>query len=97
MNGVTWYVHAVLNRLYQESEKPITHKLIDQVMRELVEEQAPVFQNYYNEAQSKPDGLKNYAVFDAKKVHILKVEHIEVKLKGSKYVLVEGSKKEVKI
>lgn len=48
MHGVTWYVHAVLNRVYQEVEKPITQKLIDQVMRELVEEQAPVFQNYYN-------------------------------------------------
>ena len=48
MHGVTWYVHAVLNRVYQEAEKPITQKLIDQVMRELVEEQSPVFQNYYN-------------------------------------------------
>ena len=48
MHGVTWYVHAVLNRVYQEVEKPITQKLIDQLMRELVEEQAPVFQNYYN-------------------------------------------------
>ena len=48
MHGVTWYVHAVLNRVYQEGKKPITQKLIDQVMRELVEEQAPVFQNYYN-------------------------------------------------
>ena len=48
MHGVTWYVHAVLNRVYQEAEKPITHKLIDQVMRGLVEEQSPVFQNYYN-------------------------------------------------
>ena len=48
MHGVTWYVHVVLNRVYQEAEKPITQKLIDQVMRELVEEQSPVFQNYYN-------------------------------------------------
>lgn len=48
MHGVTWYVHAVLNRVYQEAEKPITQKLIDQVMRELVDEQVPVFQNYYN-------------------------------------------------
>ena len=48
MHGVTWYVHVVLNRVYQEGEKPITHKLIDQVMRELVDEQVPVFQNYYN-------------------------------------------------
>ena len=56
-----------------------------------------VFCNVWPQAQSKPDGLKNYAVFDANKVHILKVEHIEVKLKGGKYILVEGSRKEVKI
>mgnify|MGYP007122099677 CR=1 FL=1 len=56
-----------------------------------------VFCNVWPQAQSKPDGLKNCAVFDANKAHILKVEHIEVKLRGSKYVLVEGSKKEVKI
>lgn len=42
-------------------------------------------------------GPKNYVVFDAKKVHILKVEHFEGKLKGEKFVMVEGSKKEVKI
>ena len=56
-----------------------------------------VFCNVWPQAQSKPDGLKNYAVFDAKKVHILKVEHIEGKLKGEKFVLIEGTKKEVKI
>ena len=53
--------------------------------------------NVWPQAQGKPDGLKNYAVFDAKKVHILKVEHIEVELKRDKYVLVKGSKKEVKL
>ena len=47
-----------------------------------------VFCNVWPQAQAKPDGLKNYAVFNAEKVHILKVEYIEVKLKGSKYVLV---------
>ena len=56
-----------------------------------------VFCNVWPQAQSKPDGLKNYAVFDAKKVHILKVEHFEGKLKGEKFVLIEGTKKEVKI
>lgn len=56
-----------------------------------------VFCNVWPQAQSKPDGLKNYAVFDAKKVHILKVEHIEGKLKGEKFVMIEGTKKEVKI
>ena len=48
MHGITWYVHAVLNRVYQEAEKPITQKLIDKIINELVEEQASVFQNYYN-------------------------------------------------
>ena len=56
-----------------------------------------VFCNVWPQAQSKPDGLKNYAVFDAKKVHILKVEYIEVEIKGGKYVLVEYGKKEVYI
>ena len=56
-----------------------------------------VFCNVWPQAQIKPDGLKNYAVFDAKKVHILKVEHLEGKLKGGKFVMIEGSKKEVKI
>ncbi|MBR6490627.1 MAG: ATP-binding protein [Muribaculaceae bacterium] len=48
MHGVTWYVHAVLNRVYQEADKSITQKLITHVISELVEEQSPVFQNYYN-------------------------------------------------
>ena len=48
MHGVTWYVHAVLNRLYQENGTPITQKLIDQVIDQLIDEQEPVFQNYYN-------------------------------------------------
>jgi hypothetical protein len=56
-----------------------------------------VFCNVWPQSQSKPDGLKNYAVFDAQKVHILKVEHFEGKLKGNKFVMIEGSKKEVKI
>ena len=49
MHGVTWYIHAVLNRLYQEKGRPITQKLMEQVIEQLVDEQEPVFQNYYNE------------------------------------------------
>ncbi len=56
-----------------------------------------VFCNVWPQAQSKPDGLKNYAVFDADKVRIIKIEHIEVTQKRDKYVLVEGSKKETKL
>lgn len=37
-----------------------------------------VFCNVWPQAQSKPDGLKNCAVFDANKVRIVKIEHIEI-------------------
>lgn len=56
-----------------------------------------VFCNVWPQAQSKPDGLKNCAVFDAKRVRIVKIEHIEVEQKCGKYVLVEGSRKEIKL
>ena len=39
------------------------------------------------QAQSKPDGLKNIAVFDASRVKIVKVEEIEIEMKGSKWIL----------
>jgi len=51
-----------------------------------------VLYNVWPQAQSKPDGLKNIAVFNADNVKIVKCEHIEVKLKCKKWVLVEGSK-----
>lgn len=55
-----------------------------------------VFCNLWPQAQSKPDGLKNYAVFNADKVRIVKVEHIDIERKGDKNVLVEGSKMQVR-
>lgn len=48
-----------------------------------------VFCNVWPQAQAKPDGLQNCAVFNADNVHIIKIESIEVELKGKKYVLVE--------
>lgn len=48
MRGVTWYVHAVLNRIYQEQSKPITQRLVNQIVDQLTEEQVPVFQNIYH-------------------------------------------------
>lgn len=51
-----------------------------------------VFCNVWPQAQSKPDGLKNCAVFNPANVRIVKRERIEVELKGKKYVLVENSK-----
>ena len=46
-----------------------------------------VLYNVWPQAQTKPDGLKNIAVFDAANVKIVKVEQIEVELKYKKYVL----------
>lgn len=50
--------------------------------------------NVWPQAQTNPDGLKNCAVFNADKVHIVKVEHIEIEEKKGKNVLV--SRKQVK-
>ncbi|MBR4392132.1 MAG: hypothetical protein IKT08_08535 [Bacteroidales bacterium] len=55
-----------------------------------------VFCNVWPQAQSKPDGLKNYAVFDENKVVVKKIEHIEVFFKEKKYLLVENSRGVVK-
>lgn len=44
--------------------------------------------NVWPQAQTKPDGLRNFAVFNADRVRILKVEHIEIEEKGGKNVLV---------
>ena len=52
-----------------------------------------VLYNVWPQAQTKPDGLKNIAVFDAANVKIVKVEQIEVELKCKKYVL--ASRKDV--
>lgn len=53
-----------------------------------------VFYNVYPQAQSKPDGLKNCVVFNAERVHIVKVERIEIEEKRGKNVLV--SREDVK-
>lgn len=50
--------------------------------------------NVWPQAQSKPDGLKNCAVFNAERVHIVKVERIEIEEKRGKNVLV--SREDVK-
>lgn len=45
-----------------------------------------VFYNVWPQAQNKPDGLKNIAVFNADNVKILKIEHVDVELKCKKWV-----------
>ena len=56
-----------------------------------------VFCNVWRQAQSKPNGLKNIAVFSTEHIRIIRCEHIDIVTnKQGKHVLVEGSRKEVK-
>lgn len=54
-----------------------------------------VLYNVWPTAQTKPDGPKNIAVFNADNVMIVKREHIEIENRCKKWVLVDGSRKEV--
>lgn len=44
--GITWYVQAVLHGIYGHSERIVDKTLVDDVVKELVEEQSATFQNY---------------------------------------------------
>jgi len=46
-----------------------------------------VFCNVWPQAQNKPDGLRNCAVFNPDRVRVVKVEHIDIERKKDKYVL----------
>ena len=89
----------------KEFRKWIGMMLTDSSTRSLQSEKAAadfldsigVFCNVWPQAQAKPDGLKNYAVFDANKVIIKKTEHFEGVLKGKQFVMIEGSRKEIKV
>lgn len=52
-----------------------------------------VIYNVWPQAQTRPDGLKNIAVFNAGRVQITRCEEIEIELQAKKWVLV--SRKEV--
>ena len=54
-----------------------------------------VFCNVWPQAQTKPDGLKNCAVFNSANAYIVKRESIDVELKEKKYVLKENSRQTV--
>ena len=56
-----------------------------------------VFCNVWPQAQAKPDGLKNYAVFNASKVTIKQIEHFDGILKGNRFIMVENSRKSIYI
>lgn len=56
-----------------------------------------VFANVWPQAQTKPDGLKNCAVFNASRVRITRIEHIDICTHAGKNLLVDGTRKEIKI
>ena len=44
--SVTWYVQAILHGIYEHGFYGITKSLVDEVIQELIEEQAMAYQNY---------------------------------------------------
>ena len=44
--SVTWYVQAILHGIYEHGSYGITKSLVDEVIQELIEEQAMAYQNY---------------------------------------------------
>lgn len=47
VDGQTWYVQAILNRLYSTADNNISNEDIDVSIKNLIGEQEMVFQNYY--------------------------------------------------
>lgn len=44
--GITWYVQAILHGIYEHPDRIVDNTLVDDVVKELVEEQSSTFQNY---------------------------------------------------
>ena len=44
--GITWYVQAILHGIYEHHDRIVDNALVDEVVKELVEEQSATFQNY---------------------------------------------------
>lgn len=46
--GHTWYIQATLNRMYEHRSDTLDRELVKRAVNQLVQEQEPVFQNYFN-------------------------------------------------
>ncbi|MGN0223530.1 MAG: ATP-binding protein [Muribaculaceae bacterium] len=46
LSAHTWYVHSILNRLYETAEPLITPQLVEEVLRQVVEENAATYQTF---------------------------------------------------
>lgn len=47
IDGQTWYVQAILNRIYSNQPELITDIDVDMAIQELIDEQEVAFENYY--------------------------------------------------
>lgn len=47
VDGITWYIQDILNRIYEYSDQAITSSFVDSVVSELVDEQSGAFSSYY--------------------------------------------------
>ena len=54
-----------------------------------------VIANVWPQAQTKPDGLKNFAIFNPSRVTIVRREHIEIEDQKGKFVLIAGSRQQI--
>ena len=48
VDGQTWYIQAILNRIYSNQPGEIADIDVDQVVRELIDEEEVAFENYYS-------------------------------------------------
>ncbi len=48
VNGHTWYMQVTLNRLYEMGGKNISNEQVDNAIRDILEEQEPIYQNSLN-------------------------------------------------
>lgn len=47
VDGITWYIQALLNRMYENRDEEMGVALADAVLKDIVEEQSGVFSSYY--------------------------------------------------
>lgn len=75
MDGQTWYVQAILNRIYENGDT-VTKSVIDNVIKDLINEQDGVFSTYYDSLTTN-QALLLSAIAQAERVpYILSQEFI---------------------
>ena len=67
VDGQTWYLQDVLNRVYSNQQGELTEQDVNQAIYELLEEQDTAFQNYYSSMTANQAAL---LVAIAKEQHV---------------------------